>query len=106
METVKKHKYDMMKDIVKCPQCGGNEYYGHLVMRDGRNYCRKCIYDLWTTESYQAAKHREDIDAAKYDRKPLYDRMSYWRPTEKDKVFPIYEDGKDYSVEVENYEEE
>ena len=46
MITLLKHKKDFLKNIVKCPQCEKPEYYGHLTMRNGANYCRNCIYDL------------------------------------------------------------
>ena len=80
MQTIKRHKNDMMKDIVICG-CNHKEYYGHVVMRDGINYCRNCIYEIWSKESG-------------------------WRPDHsKDYIFPIYEDGKDYSKEEQNYGE-
>lgn len=72
MEHIKKHPTDMMKDVVKNYRgCGHTEYYGMLVWRDGLQYCRNCIYDIWAKESK-------------------------WKPTEKDLRFPLYEDGVDY----------
>ena len=36
---------DMMKSVVIMDRgCGHKEYYGMIVMRDGMNYCRNCIY--------------------------------------------------------------
>ena len=32
-----------------------------IVMRDGFNYCRSCIYDLWEREGLEAAKHKADL---------------------------------------------
>lgn len=63
---------DEMKKIVKCPICGKLEYYGMLHWRNGKEMCRECIYDLWESEGP-------------------------WRRTPSDEVFPIYEDGKDYT---------
>ena len=106
MEIVKKHKYDRMKDIVKCPYCKGKEYFGMTVMRSGHSFCRCCIYELWTQEGYTAARHNEDVRAARYHTEPNYDNLSYWKPSDKDLIFPLYEDGKDYSKEVDDYEQE
>ena len=44
-----------------------------LHWRDGKEMCRKCIYDVWESEGP-------------------------WRRTPSDEVFPIYEDGKDYTL--------
>jgi len=33
--------------IVKCPACGGDETYGNIHWRNGRQYCRRCIADIW-----------------------------------------------------------
>lgn len=63
---------DIMKKVVVCPKCGRHEYYGMLHWRDGKEMCRKCIYDLWESEGP-------------------------WRRTPSDEVFPIYEDGEDYT---------
>lgn len=103
METLRKNKSDMMKDIVKCSHCNKPEYYGHLIMRNGSNYCRECIYSLWEKECYEAAKHREEAEAARRGRKPLLDRLSYWRRSDKDYVFPVYEDGINYYEKEEDY---
>lgn len=106
MKVLRRHKSDYMKNIVECPECRGEEYYGMTVMRDGRSYCRNCIYELWQREGYEAAKHREEVEAARQHRKPLFERLSFWRPTSKDLTYPLYEDGIDYSREEENYEKE
>lgn len=63
---------DEMKRIVKCPQCGQEEYYGMIHWRDGEQMCRKCIYTLWETKGP-------------------------WRRTPSDMTFPIHEDGRDYT---------
>lgn len=76
MQIVKTNK-DPMKDIVvNYKGCGHMEYYGMIHWRDGLQYCRQCIYEIWQKESnYQG-----------------------WKPDpEKDFVFPLYEDGIDYS---------
>ena len=66
---------DEMRKIVKCPVCGNKEYYGMIHMLNGVSMCRRCIYKIW--------KHK-----------------SQWKPGEHDYLFPLYEDGKDYSKEV------
>lgn len=76
MTTVKINK-DIMKSIVKGYKgCGHEEYYGMIVCRDGLQFCRQCIYEIWQKESnYQG-----------------------WKPdNKKDFVFPYYQDGIDYS---------
>lgn len=100
MEIIKENP-DMMKSVVRMNKgCGHMDYYGCMVMRDGINYCRQCIYEIWEREGYEAAKHRADLDAAKYDYEPDYSHLRYWRPDpKKDFVFPLYEDGKDYYYE-------
>lgn len=105
MELIKHLDNDMMHDIYKCPNCHRPEYYGMMVWRSGHQYCRVCIYQIWSDESREAAEHREDISAARYDRKPNYDYLTYWKPSEKDYIFPIYEDGVNY-YEKENIKEE
>ena len=103
MITLLKHKKDFLKNIVKCPQCEKPEYYGHLTMRNGANYCRNCIYDLWEREGYTSAKHIEEVNAAKQNREPSYDKLKYWRPSDKDLVFPYYEDGINYFEREDEY---
>ena len=72
MELIKKHPTDEMKDVVKDYRgCGHIEYYGMIHWRDGLQYCRRCIYDIWQKESK-------------------------WKPGEDDYVFPLYEDGINY----------
>lgn len=63
---------DEMKKVVKCPKCGKPEYNGMLHWRDGKLMCRECIYDLWESKGP-------------------------WRRTPSDEVFPIYEDGRNYT---------
>ena len=72
MELIKKHPTDEMKDVVKDYRgCGHIEYYGMIHWRDGLQYCRRCIYNIWQNESK-------------------------WKPGEDDYVFPLYEDGINY----------
>lgn len=72
MEHLTRNKNDMMKDVViNYRGCGHHEYYGCLVWRDGLQYCRRCIYNIWQNESK-------------------------WKPGEDDYVFPLYEDGINY----------
>lgn len=72
MELIKKHPTDEMKDVVKDYKgCGHIEYYGMIHWRDGLQYCRRCIYNIWQNESK-------------------------WKPGEDDYVFPLYEDGINY----------
>jgi hypothetical protein len=65
---------DEMKQVVKCPMCGSEEYFGMIHWRLGHQYCRACIYKIW----------------AKY---------GTWKPSARDHVFPLYEDGVDYTKE-------
>lgn len=97
MEIIKENP-DMMKSVVKMAKgCNHMEYYGMIVMRDGFNYCRSCIYDLWEREGLEAAKRKADLEAAKYGCEPDYKHLKYWRRDPKeDLVFPLYEDGKNY----------
>lgn len=72
MELIKKHPTDEMKDVVKDYRgCGHIEYHGMIHWRDGLQYCRRCIYNIWQKESK-------------------------WKPGEDDYVFPLYEDGINY----------
>jgi hypothetical protein len=64
---------EMLK-IVECPQCHRNEYYGMIHMRNGKSMCRRCIYGVWEKESGYS-----------------------WEPSTHDHVFPLYEDGVDYT---------
>ena len=99
MKVIKVSKYDQMKDIYECDECHKPEYYGMFHWHGGRQYCRACIYEIWQREEWLQKKHQEEIDAAREDRKPLYERIPIWRPTEKDYIFPKYSDGVDYSEE-------
>lgn len=77
MVTIKKHNKNQMLDIVLCG-CGHEEYYGDTIMRNRINYCRACIYEIWQ-------KEQGYVD---------------WKPEiNKDFVFPIYSDGKNYLKE-------
>jgi len=55
----------MEEDIVKCPNCRGEEYWGEIRWRDGHQYCRKCIYEIW-----------------------IKDTNGKWQHSEQDKIFP------------------
>ena len=70
---------DMMKKIVTCPHCKREEYYGMLYWRNGASLCRCCIYDIWEAENK-------------------------WARRATDYVFPLYEDGIDYTKSKEEQE--
>ena len=36
--------------IVFCKNCGEPEYWGEMVWKDGKTYCRECIYKMWDEE--------------------------------------------------------
>lgn len=78
MKIIKRYLADEMKNVVKGYRgCGHKEYYGMIHWRDGLQYCRQCIYEIWMKESN-------------------------WKPNPKeDFVFPYYEDGKNYYKEKE-----
>lgn len=59
-------------EVVVCPNCKHEEYWGMMHWRDGRQYCRHCIYRIWQKDSK-------------------------WEPTINDYVFPLYQDGVDYT---------
>lgn len=72
MEIIKKHPTDEMRNVVKGYRgCGHKEYYGMIHWRDGLQYCRQCIYEIW-------------------------ERESHWRHGQEDYTFPYYEDGVNY----------
>lgn len=74
MEHLTKNKNDMMKDVViNYRGCGHKEYYGMLVWRDGLQYCRRCIHQIWVKENPNG-----------------------WKPGPDEKYFPLYEDGVNY----------
>ena len=74
MEHITKNKNDMMKDVViNYRGCGHHEYYGMLVWRDGLQYCRRCIHQIWVKENPNG-----------------------WKPGPDEKYFPLYEDGINY----------
>lgn len=60
-------------EIVECPVCGQQEYYGMMHWHNGQTMCRSCIYRIWSEE--------EDAN---------------WRPGENDYIFPLYDDGNCY----------
>ncbi len=62
---------DEMLEIVICPECEGEEYYGMMHWISGKAICRKCIYERWTNSSK-------------------------WIPGPSDYVFPLYDDGIDW----------
>lgn len=64
---------DEMKEIVSCPNCKEDEYYGMLHWQSGKQYCRKCIYRIWQNETNYK-----------------------WKPKKNDYTFPFYSDGVDY----------
>jgi len=63
-----------MKEVVICRECGKEEYYGMMIWYNGRTYCRACTYERWKKNS-------------NYN----------WQPGSNDYVFPLYEDGIDYT---------
>ncbi len=71
----RRSKMDEMLEIVRCKSCRKDEYQGCIHWRDGLQYCRRCIYEIWSKESDYV-----------------------WRPKPNDYVFPLYSDGKDYTA--------
>jgi len=65
---------DEMFEIVECPDCKKPEYYGMIHWKDGKQHCRKCIYEIWAKES-------------KYK----------WERSKSDYIFPFYDDGIDHT---------
>jgi len=64
--------HDPNHEIVTCQKCGELEYNGMIHWKSGKTMCRRCIYEVWRNE--------------------------VWQPKEgRDLVFPLYEDGADYS---------
>ena len=61
-----------MLEIVKC-SCGSKEYYGMMHWFSGKQLCRKCMYELWEQQSNWRRDYATDF------------------------VFPLYENGKDYT---------
>lgn len=104
MKLIKKSKSNEMLDIYECNECHNNEYYGMFHWHNNQQFCRSCIYHIWMMEEYRNAKRKEEVEANIEHRKPLFERLSYWRPTEKDLVFPYYSDGVNYSKNEEDYE--
>ena len=100
MKLLKESTINQMYSIYECGECHNPEYYGMFHWHNGHEYCRACIYDIWQREERDRKKVQEEIDAAREDRKPLYERIPIWRPGPKDYVFPIYSDGVNYSEDV------
>lgn len=76
MKIIKENS-DMMKTVVQMNNgCGHTDYYGCFVMRNGINFCRKCIYEMWKRETNYK-----------------------WQPQANDYIFPLYSDGIDYEKE-------
>lgn len=59
-----------MLEIVICPECEQEEYYGMMHWLNGGQACRKCTYERWSSSSK-------------------------WIPGPSDYVFPLYDDGID-----------
>lgn len=68
------NKYDEMYEVVICRECNKPEYYGAMIWNSGHSYCRKCTYERWAKESNYK-----------------------WNPSSNDYVYPIYNDGIDYT---------
>jgi hypothetical protein len=64
-----------MHEVIICPECKKQEYYGMMRWRDGRTYCRRCIYEMWARES------------------------DYRWDASKEYAFPLYDDGLNYVKE-------
>lgn len=62
---------ERMHEVVICPECLQEEYYGMLYWLNGRRMCRECMYDEW-------------------------EEHSDWRRSATYQTFPIYDDGNDY----------
>lgn len=62
-----------LADIVKCKNCGEEEYYGYMHWYEGRTYCRRCIYKIW-------------------------EQQSSWKPGENDYYFPL--DGNGFNPNI------
>lgn len=45
-------KDEGMKAVVRCG-CGAKEYYGKMHWRDGHQYCRRCIYNIWLNDGWK-----------------------------------------------------
>ena len=41
-------------DIVICDNCKQAEYWDYMHWRDGKMYCRRCIYEIWDKENPNA----------------------------------------------------
>lgn len=38
--------------IVECPNCKQPEYWDNMHIKDGKYYCRKCIYDKMNIKNH------------------------------------------------------
>jgi hypothetical protein len=103
MKLLRRSNKSDMLDIYECPFCGDPEYYGMLHWKDSKQHCRRCIYQIWSKEEYNAAKQREIIRAATSNQAPDLENLKFWRPSENDKIFPIYEDGVNYADKEDYY---
>lgn len=82
LEVVKKNPNNMMLDVVQGYRgCGHKEYFGMIHWKNGLQYCRRCIYQIWQNES-----------------------NNRWHPGKEDYVFPYFEDGINYYEEDQNEE--
>lgn len=81
MKLINKSTKDIMLNIYECFECHKPEYYGMFHWHDGHEYCRNCIYRIWSEES-----------------------NFNWTPKEGDLVFPLYSDGIDYTKKEGYYE--
>lgn len=88
---------DEFHDLVSCPKCGKPEYYGSMVCFNGSSYCRICTYDRWQNEAFDSARERAISKAEQLGIEPDLDNLSYWKKSEKDLIFPYYEDGVNYA---------
>lgn len=55
----------MSRYIVTCRNCGKFEYWDFMTWKNGKTYCRSCIYDYW-------------------------EQISDWKRSEIDLVYPDY----------------
>lgn len=41
-------------DVVICDNCKQAEYWDYMHWRDGKMYCRRCMYEIWDKENPNA----------------------------------------------------
>lgn len=104
MKLLKQSIKSDMLDIYECNKCHKPEYYGMFHWHNGQQFCRECIYRIWQEDEWKHKKYQEELEAAREDRKPLYERIRVWQPSETDYVFPIYSDGVNYEEKEEEYQ--